>query len=379
MRVLHLLTALGHGGAEIWLLNMLRSIDRSVCAMDFCLKLPQAGTLESVAIAQGARTFHVPLRPSHVGYLTGVRNLLSEGKYDILHSHEFVYSGLGVAVARSLKVPVICTFHHWQSPPETELTRMPVLRTIRDAYGKVSMRYSLTHANYISALSNKVMEHHVPDWRSSHNCRMLRLSTDIPELARSDDRRDFRTENRIGEEDPVILHVGRFIEQKNHAGVLGVFRRVLDRIPSAKLVLLGHGPLKDSVMKQIATMGIETSVRYLGLRNDVPRIMTMSDVFLFPSLDEGFGLAALEANAAGLPVVGSLIDGLREAVVNEETAMLFPVRDVPAMADAVVTLLLDSSKRYAMGQAGRLRARTTYSHEASASRLLELYNEVLTR
>ncbi|MDP3278740.1 MAG: glycosyltransferase family 4 protein [Deltaproteobacteria bacterium] len=208
---------------------------------------------------------------------------------------------------------------------------------------------------------------------------MLRLSTDIPELARSDDRRDFRTENRIGEEDPVILHVGRFIEQKNHAGVLGVFRRVLDRIPSAKLVLLGHGPLKDSVMKQIATMGIETSVRYLGLRNDVPRIMTMSDVFLFPSLDEGFGLAALEANAAGLPVVGSLIDGLREAVVNEETAMLFPVRDVPAMADAVVTLLLDSSKRYAMGQAGRLRARTTYSHEASASRLLELYNEVLTR
>ncbi len=379
MRVLHLLTALGHGGAEIWLLNMLRQMDRAECAMDFCLKLPQAGKLEHVATDLGAKVFHVPLRPTHVGYLSGLARTLREGRYDLLHSHEFVYSGLGVAVANALKIPVICTFHHWQSPPETALTRMPVLRDLRQVYGKVSMAYSLSHATMLTALSRKVMGHLLPGWERRANCRLLRLSTGIPSPASAEDRLAFRRENRIGENDPVLLHVGRFIEQKNHDGVLDVFERVRAKIPTTKLVLLGHGPLKDRVLERVRRSGLDGDVRYLGLRDDVQAIMGASDVFVFPSLDEGFGLAALEANAAGIPVIGSAIDGLDEAVEDGVTARLFPVRAVDAMADATIELLEDSAKRATMGAAGRARAIQSFSHEASARGVLAVYGEAIAR
>lgn len=377
IKVLHLLTALGHGGAEIWLLNMLKQVDRAECAMDFCLKLPQAGKLEHVATDQGAQVFHVPLRPTHVGYLSGLRRTLIDGRYDLLHSHEFVYSGLGVAVANALKLPVVCTFHHWQSPPETPLTRAPVLRQLREVYGKVSLGYSLSHATTLTALSRKVMSHLIPDWQRRDNCRMLRLSASIPPLASPQARDALREQLGFGADDPVLLHVGRFIEQKNHGGLLDVFARVRAEIPAAKLILLGQGPLKDQVLARVERDGLAGSVRYLGLRDDVAALMTASDVFLFPSLDEGFGLAALEANAAGLPVVGSAIDGLDEAVVDGQTARLFPVHDAVAMARATIELLTDRDARDAMGDAGRARAERDYSHAASARALVEVYRETL--
>jgi glycosyltransferase EpsF len=376
LRVLQLLTALGHGGAEIWLLNMLREMDRAECAMDFCLKLPQAGKLEHVATDLGARVFHVPLRPTHVGYLAGLARTLREGRYDVLHTHEFVYSGLGVAVANALGIPVVCTFHHWHSPPETRLTRMPVLRQVREVYGRVSMAYSISQATMLTALSRKVMGHLIPDWSERSNCRMLRLSTGIPPEATDDDRARWRSELGAEPGDPVLVHVGRFIEQKNHDGVLDVFTRVWRALPRARLALLGQGPLKDSVLARVEREGLSQSVRYMGLRDDVPRILAASDVCLFPSRDEGFGLAALEANAAGIPVVGSAIDGLTEAVEDGVTALLYPLQDTAAMAAGALSLLRDESRRRAMGEAGRARAAREFSHRASARRMIDAYETV---
>jgi glycosyltransferase EpsF len=378
VRVLQLLTALGHGGAEIWLLNMLRQMNRAECAMDFCLKLPQAGKLEHVAIELGAKVFHVPLRPTHVEYLVGLTRLLRTGAYDVVHTHEFVYSGLGVAIAKAVGVPIVSTFHHWQSPPETRLTRTPILREMRDLYGKANVAFTKANATILTALSRKVMTHMIPDWRERSNTRMLSLSAGIPPLATEEDRRRFRRDNGMNEGDLVVLHVGRFIEQKNHTGVLDVFANVRARVPSAKLVLLGQGPLQQQILGRIEREGLSPSVRFLGLRDDVPAIMTQSDVFLFPSRDEGFGLAALEANAAGLPVIGSAIDGLDEAVVDGSTARLFAVDRVDAMADAVVELLLDRSRREALGHAGRERAEREYSHAASAQKMMTVYREALS-
>ncbi|MBL8678057.1 MAG: glycosyltransferase family 4 protein [Myxococcales bacterium] len=377
MRVLQLLTALGHGGAEIWLLNMLKEFDRAECALDFCLKLPQAGKLEHVAVEHGAKVFHVPLRPTHVGYLAGLTKLLRSGAYDVLHTHEFVYSGLGVAVAKATGVPSVSTFHHWQSPPETRLTRMPVLREVREVYGRANVAFTKGNATILTALSRKVMNHMIPDWRQRTNTRMLSLSAGIPPLATEEARRQFRRDHGMSEDDLVVLHVGRFIEQKNHAGVLDVFTRVRARVPNAKLVLLGQGPLKDEILARIEREGLGPSVRFLGLRDDVPAIMTVSDVFLFPSLDEGFGLAALEANAAGIPVVGTAIDGLDEAVVDGQTARLFSVRDVDAMAEATIAFALDPAQRAAFGLAGRERAQREYSHAASARKMLAVYRDAI--
>jgi glycosyltransferase involved in cell wall biosynthesis len=186
-----------------------------------------------------------------------------------------------------------------------------------------------------------------------------------------------RSELGVGERAPLILHAGRFIEQKNHEGVLEVFERVVLAEPSARLVLLGVGPLLDRVLASIERRKLNRSVTYNGLRDDVvTRVLPASDVFLFPSLNEGFGLAALEANAASVPVVATNIAGLDEAVLSGRTAMLHAISDIEGMAGSVIGFLRDAALASKFGAAGREHA-MSYSHEASARKLRELYNDCL--
>lgn len=378
MKVLHLLTALGPGGAETWLLNMLREMDRAECAMDFCLKRPEISRPEQErqALELGAKIHGAPLGPTHVGYVRKLTRILREGRYDVVHSHEQVYSGVGVWTARRLGIPVICTFHHWISRPEIAMLRKRGLRELRELYGRASIAYAMKNASFVSTLSRRVIDELAPAGRPS-NWRLLNLSADTAPFLSPAERAAVRRELDLPEEARIILHVGRFIEQKNHAGVLEVFSRVLQKEPRALLVLLGQGPLLEQVQDRITSKGLGPSVRYLGTRADVPRIMGASDVFLFPSLDEGFGLAALEANAAGLPVVGSKVPGLDEAVIHGETAILHALSDVDGMADSVLRFLGDPAMASRFRRAGRERVEREFSHRVSAQKLRALYRECL--
>ncbi|MGF1670837.1 MAG: glycosyltransferase family 4 protein, partial [Balneolaceae bacterium] len=112
-------------------------------------------------------------------------------------------------------------------------------------------------------------------------------------------------------------------------------------------------------------------------RNDVSRIMLCADVFVFPSIFEGFGLAALEANACFLPVVGSKIDGITEAVKDKVTGFLHKTDDYKSMAESVLTLINNQSLRKKMGLAGRKRAEKNFSLKLSISNLRRYYDECL--
>jgi len=105
--------------------------------------------------------------------------------------------------------------------------------------------------------------------------------------------------------------------------------------------------------------------------------MSLCDVFLFPSLHEGFGLVAIEASAAGLPVVGSKIVGLLEAVLDGKTGILHDVNDLEGMAQSVVLLLKDPAYAKGLASAGRERVIQNFSIPISAKNLLEMYQEVL--
>jgi glycosyltransferase involved in cell wall biosynthesis len=122
---------------------------------------------------------------------------------------------------------------------------------------------------------------------------------------------------------------------------------------------------------------MQESVRLLGIRNDVPRVMSLCDLFLFPSWHEGLPVSAIEASAAGLPIVGSKIPGTEEVVKTGETAILHPADDNEGMACAAIRLLTEPKTARTLGEAGRKRAEQEFSLAASAHRLQELYRECL--
>jgi glycosyltransferase EpsF len=376
VKILHLIHSLTRGGIEMWLLSMLRTVSRAECAMDVCCKGRTPGPLAGVAQQFGAQVHGCPLRPGHISFVRGLRRLLRHGRYDLLHCHLELYSGVAVAVARSLGIPVIASFHNTRFQPQTPLTKLPIVRQLRWAYGLVSVSYALRRANLVTGCSNAVLQAIDPRGRTAGRSRVLHYGVDLPVAATVHERAAFREAFGWTADTPVLLHVGRFLEQKNHPGVLAVFQRALERVPSARLLLVGDGMLRPAIENQIAQGGLMDRVRLLGSRNDVPALMSCSDVLLLPSRYEGFGLVAIEASSAYLPVVGSRIPGLTEAVRDGETARLHDISDVEGMAGSVTRILTDASHGRQMGQAGRSWVEANFSTEASAQRLLETYRAI---
>jgi glycosyltransferase EpsF len=377
-RVLHVITSFNRGGIETWLLSMLREIPRSKCQMDVCCKGADIGPLATLAEQAGVKVISCPLGPAHVGFAAKLQRILKEGKYDILHNHLEVYSGFPVWVAHQLKVPVITSFHNTQFwGAQTSLTRLPIIRQMRSLYSVISIGYALRNSELVTGCSQGVINSLDPDGRKLQTrSRVLYYGVNIPELATDEESVELRKSFGWEADTPIILHVGRLIEQKNHLGLLSVFQRILEQVPTAKLLLVGEGPLQQMIERSINERALSHAVRLLGARDDVLSLMSKCDIFLFPSIHEGFGMVAIEANASGLPVVGSRIPGLTEAVRDGETGILKEVGDIEGMAASAIALIKDSSYAQQMKNLGRTWIEDNYSTEVSAKRLLDIYDSL---
>jgi N-acetyl-alpha-D-glucosaminyl L-malate synthase BshA len=172
----------------------------------------------------------------------------------------------------------------------------------------------------------------------------------------------------------VVCHISNFRPVKRPAEVVRVFAEIAAAVP-ARLVLVGEGPEMPRVRALAAELGVGDRVAYLGYQERVADILAASDLFLLPSEQESFGLAALEAMACGTPVLASEVGGLPEVLANGAGGFLIPDGDAAGMARAGLELLADREKRAQVSEAGIARARALFS----ADRIVPVYEEYYAR
>jgi glycosyltransferase involved in cell wall biosynthesis len=153
----------------------------------------------------------------------------------------------------------------------------------------------------------------------------------------------------------VITFIGRLTRDKGLAELTKAFNAVRQRVPSV-LLLIGPAETEDGSLTHAATTGQDADVRMIGYSPEPQRYLAISDLLCLPSYREGFGNVVIEAASMGVPAVGTDIVGLRDAIVNGETGLLVPPKDAASLADAMLTLLTDESRRLAMGEQARRRA-----------------------
>ena len=174
-------------------------------------------------------------------------------------------------------------------------------------------------------------------------------------------------------EEGLVVAVGRFIDKKAPELTVLAFSKVLERVPEARLAMIGDGPLRPAVERVISGLGVEDRVRLLGAQDHahVVDLMRRAAVFMqhsvvAPSGDrEGTPVAILEAGAAAVPVVATRHEGIAEAVIDGETGLLVEEGDVNGMAAAVADLLADPERARQLGRAARSRIEEKYSMQAS--------------
>ncbi len=154
---------------------------------------------------------------------------------------------------------------------------------------------------------------------------------------------------------PVVVNVGALVAHKGQKFLIEAMPAVLREVPDAHLVVFGEGELRGALERQIKHLSLEKHVLLPGFREDVLSLMKSADLFVMSSITEGLGSAVLDAMAMGLAVVGTRAGGIPEAVVPGETGELVEPSEPKALAAAIVTLLKDTARRRAYGEAGRQR------------------------
>jgi L-malate glycosyltransferase len=181
-----------------------------------------------------------------------------------------------------------------------------------------------------------------------------------------------RREQFARPEEKIVLHISNFRPVKNVPAVIEVFDRI-QRRHAARLLLVGDGPERAPVEHLVQERGLESRVLFLGNQEFVEDIFPMADVFLLPSLHESFGLSALEAMAAGVPVVVTKIGGPPEVVVEGECGFLRAPDDLDGMTDAVHRILADPDLARALGEAGVRRSREHFHADRVVPAYLRAY------
>jgi glycosyltransferase involved in cell wall biosynthesis len=371
IKILYIIGTLDVGGTEGQLVTLATGLDRDrfepsvVClstAGPYRAPLDAAGVPVFVA---GFRGFTVFGNPRQVAaQLLRLYRQVRRARPTIVHGFLFWAYILGAYVAWLARVPVFISSRRSLGHHKTRLdyramervanwtTRLVVANSEavrQDSIGQEGLAPEMTRVIY-NGLDLARFDHLPSD--------PLRASLQVPAGA------------------PLVAVVSNFIHYKGHATFLDAWARVVRRHPAAVALLVGDGPTRAQHEARAESMGLTSSVRFLGTRTDVPEILATIDALVHPSDEEGFSNAILEAMAAGKPVVATAVGGNPEAIVEGVTGYLVPVRDAPVMAEAILRLLDDPARAREQGQAGRSRVEERFTEERMIRRYEALYAEL---
>ena len=301
-RVLQVATIMNRGGLETMLMNYYRHIDRSKVQFDFLVHRYERGTFDDEIESLGGKIFRMP--PIHPRYFCRYFRELdsffsTHPEYKIVHSHLDLLSTFVLHSAKRHGVPVRIAHSHNTGFSDTGL------RKIFKLWSRAHLNAQCTHFFACS-----------PEAGIFQFGRPLVDAGKLVVLHNGINTQDFtfnqKTRDRIRQEmglnDSLVFgHVGRFAPQKNHAFLLDIFSEISRLHPHAKLILVGDGELRPQIEKKAASLGLLDKIIFTGVRSDVNELMMAMDLFLFPSLFEGFGIVAAEALCTGLPVLASSV------------------------------------------------------------------------
>lgn len=349
MRILYVIQELRTGGAE----RVVATLAREARAAGHDVAL--AAAPGPVAEELGLTPFPVPLlerRPWRVpaGALA-VGRALRAWRPDLVHSHNpGMALATGLATRRGRRLPSLVSVHgvpEEDYPTAARVLRWAGLPTI--ACGPGVAEALLARGLPVAAT----------------------IPNGIAPAPPPADRAVLEREWRIGREKPLVVAVGRLVEAKNHR--LAV--EALAGVPEAFLAILGDGPLRGELERQARESGVQDRVVFAGVREDARALMGAADAVVIPSRSEGLPLVALEALAAGTPIVATSIRGLRE-LLTEGGALLVPPEDPGALAVALRRVLTEPDLAGSLAAEGR-RIAGGYTEDAMVGGFLDLYGKLL--
>lgn len=376
IKLLYIIPSLNYAGAQIHVLELSKKLIKREFEITVCTINSRYMNLRSEFIKLGIKlkiVQHGMIYDPRM--LINIYNILKSTHFDILHIHDLpIHSTFICALAKLNKIPVvICTIHGlWKF----SFFKYIIFRFL------LTMTREFCHKYIVVSQATKLF------WKKYYNIPNEKILV-IPNGV---DINKFKPISRLSNRfyinkfinGPIIGCIGSLSPVKGQTYLIQAMPKILNEFPTAKLVLIGDGELKDKLQSLCYKLNLNDQVLFYGLRKDVHKLLPEFDCVVLPSgfddkekVGESCGLVLLEAMAAEIPVVATKIAGIPEIVKNGITGILVPPGSTEALSDAVITILKNKRESNNMGKLGRKKVEREFSLELLANRMDYIYNQLL--
>lgn len=337
-RILCIVGSMNAGGAETFLMKLYRNMDLEKYQMDFCVSIKEPGVYDEEIHSLGGKILYtVPKSNGFIKSFKSIKKIVSENNYQyVMRVSQHSLSGLELIAAKrgGAKVTVFRS-----SNTQTgggllnrilHLIFLPVTMFVPD----IKIAPSTEAADFMFGINSVRRK----------NVLILRNALEIDKYAynainRVNYRRKFGLENNF-----VVGNVGRMSKQKNHDYLINIFSEIKKQKNNAILLLVGTGNLKEKLQEKVESLGLRDSVIFLGVREDIPQLLSTMDIFVFPSLYEGLPNTVIEAQTSGLPcLISNTIT--KEVKITDLVYFLSIKKKAREWADVAIKLALEKQDR----------------------------------
>lgn len=365
VRVLHLIHHLEIGGAETMLAELLPRLNAARFEVEAAC-LGGAGPRAAALEAAGIPVWSVGKRPGFdLRAVWRLARELRRRRVRILNTHSFSAGCWGRVAGVLARTPIVVTTVHtvagWANPGKHRL----VNRLLAPAARRI---VAVSECVRTSLIAQQGL--------APHKIVVIHNGVDAERFAPGLDGTAARAEAHVAPGEALLVMIGRCSVEKGGPHFLAAIRLLAARRP-VRAVVVGEGPQRAAWESLAVLLGVQDRVAFVGARLNPEHWIAAADAVVCPSLQESFGLVAVEAQACGKPVVASRIDGLQEVIVDGETGLLVPPGDPAALAAAMERLLDAPELGHRLGQAGIHHVRARFPIEATARAYETLYDQLL--
>ncbi len=367
IKIVFIIHRFNMGGTEKRLIDLLKGLPRDKFELVF-LCLYQIGVLENEVKALGVKTVMFGLeRVNKVISILKILKFLKRERPDIVHTFLFPSYLCGGIAAILARIPIIL------SSEENLLLRKTKSHRFIDFC--FSLFNSCTVAVSETVKNNLIEKSHIkPD-----KVKVIYAGLDFDRLQSFRDSKEVLHQLQIKDTDFVVGTMSRLVTQKGHCYLIHAANLVIKENRNVIFVIIGDGHMKEALLKMVKELNIAENFRFLGTRLDSSDLLKIMDIFVFPSLWEGFPLALAEAMYQGKAIVASDIPQLREMIVDDTVGILVPPKDSEILAEAINRLISNVELRESLGNNARSYAISNLCLDRMVKDYKELYIQLFEK
>lgn len=364
IRILQVIAGMNAGGMETMIMNYYRNIDRSKVQFDFLISEKDKCFYEDEINMLGGKIYRVTSRRTNIiKNRKELKSFFKEHEYQIAEFHQGITYYYPLKMAKKYGVKNRIIHNHG-----IDRKFLKKLKIYNELYAK--KRISNLATNYFSCakeVNNQLFSNRVI---KNNNIEIIANAIDVEKYKYNvNSRNEIREQLKIDNTTKVYGHIGTFTYPKNHEFLIELYEKIQQREIESRLILIGEGPLKDTIIDKVKEKGLQDKVLFLGIRHDINKILSAIDYFLFPSIFEGVPLTLIEVQANGIPIVMS--DNISKEVTISDNCFRLSLKDEEKWLNKILNIKKENTEQRI--KRNELIKQTNFNIKIQAKKLQKIY------